>query len=322
MPPPSLAGLKQPRQRKLQPVSMNHIRGSISERVKYRRPLLLVISLIKLAVMDINKHMNHKNALIVTLSLILIISSVLFIHVYHQQQRIIAEQRSIIVRLSQERGFTKIPNSGVSRTNIVAIRTDNYSGVIGKVYVEVKNGSGNVLISTNPFVEPTTQYSIREAVAVAENYTRMNISNKDIVIYFDINGSLIGGPSAGAAITAAVIAAMEGEKLRRDVAITGTIEEGGHIGAVGAVFEKATAAERGGISIFLVPEGQKNLTYYERRVKEHHIFGFTFATVCYKPREIDLGEYMADKMQVVEVSTIEEALAYMIASDSQEFKTA
>ncbi len=260
------------------------------------------------------KYVN-KNTLIVVLSFILITTSVIFIHVYQQQQRIIAEQSAIIARYAYESASTRIPASGTSSANIVAVRTDNHSGVIGKVYVELRNGSGNILISTNPFVEPTTQYSVREAVVVAENYTRMNITNKDVIIYFDINGSLIGGPSAGAAITAAVIAAMEGKKLRQDVVITGTIEEGGYIGEVSAVFEKAIAAERGGINIFLVPEGQKKVTHYERMTREHHIFGFTFSTVYYTPEEIDLGEYMRDKMVVEEVSTIEEALSYMLSED-------
>jgi len=102
--------------------------------------------------------------------------------------------------------------------------------VIGTVHVALKAGTGNVLVNTNPFVEPDTQYSVREAVEVAENFTNMNISNKDIIISFDINGTVIGGPSAGAATTVTAIAAMEGKNVRPDGAITGTIEEEGYIG--------------------------------------------------------------------------------------------
>ena len=49
---------------------------------------------------------------------------------------------------------------------------------------------------------------------------------------------LIGGPSAGAAIAVATVAAIEGKNVSKDAVITGTIEEGGYIGEVGAVFEK------------------------------------------------------------------------------------
>ena len=66
---------------------------------------------------------------------------------------------------------------------------------------------------------------MREAVEVAENFTNMTISNKDSIISFDINGTLLGGPSAGAATT---ITAIEGKTVRPDAAITGTIEAGGY----------------------------------------------------------------------------------------------
>jgi len=195
-----------------------------------------------------------------------------------------------------------------SCANIVAVRSDTHSGVIGKVHVELKEGNGNVLVNTNPFVESTTQYSVREAVKVAENYTNINIANSDIIVYFDINGTLIGGPSAGAAITAATIAAIENKEVRQDAVITGTIKEGGHIGQVSGVFEKAVAAEEKGMELFLMAKGQG---VYEQRIKKEEIFGFTFERVYSTP--IDLKEYMKGKMEVEEESKIDDVVAYMVA---------
>jgi uncharacterized protein len=185
-------------------------------------------------------------------------------------------------------------------------------GEIGKVYVELKEGTGNVLVNTDPFIEPDTQYSVREAVEVAENFTKTTISNKDIVISFEINGTLIEGPSAGAASTVAIIAALEGKSVRQDVAVTGTIEEGGVIGQVGGVFEKAVAAEKNNMTVFLVPYGQEKVVYYERQIEERGRFGFRFTRAYYNPKEIDLNEYFQGKMDVIEVSTISEAASYMI----------
>jgi uncharacterized protein len=210
--------------------------------------------------------------------------------------------------------YTNVSEVGSSSSaNIVAVRSDTRVGVIGKVYVELKDGDGDVLVNTNPFVEPDTQYSVREAVAIAENFTNINVSNKDIIVSFAINGTLIGGPSAGAATTVATIAAMEGTQVRQDVAITGTIEEGGYIGQVGGVFDKAVAAEKDGMNLFLVPNGQKKVIYYEQQIEERNIFGFSFTRVYYTPKEIDLGEYMEGTMDVEEVSTIGEAVTYIIA---------
>jgi len=165
-----------------------------------------------------------------------------------------------------------------------------------------------VLVNTNPFVESTTQYSVREAVKVAENYTHINIANRDIIVYFDINGTLIGGPSAGAAITAATIAAIENKEVRQDAVITGTIEEGGRIGQVSGVVEKAVAAEKNGMELFLMAKGQG---VYEERIKKEAIFGFTFVRVYSTP--VDLKEYMKGKMEAEEVSTIDDVVAYMVA---------
>lgn len=127
---------------------------------------------------------------------------------------------------------------------------------MGTVTVELKEGTGNVLVNTNPFLRragPDTQYSIREAVEAAAAFSQVNITGNDILISFEINGTVIGGPSAGAATIIATIAALEGKTVRLDCVLTGTIEEDGSIGQVGGVFDKAVAAEKHNITRFLVP---------------------------------------------------------------------
>jgi hypothetical protein len=64
--------------------------------------------------------------------------------------------------------------------------------------------------------------------------------------------------------------------------------------------------------LLLVPHGQKSIIYYEQRVEERDIFGFSFTRVYYMPKEIELDEYMEGKMAVEEVSTSGEAVTYMI----------
>lgn len=266
--------------------------------------------------------MDRKNAIIAVLTILLIISTSASYIVYQQQQQMIEAQDDIIEKLISARhagtasraespASINVPE-GANSANIVAVRSDTHLGVLGKVLVKITEGNGDVLVNTNPFVEPTTQYSVREAVTIAENFTNMNVSNKDIIVSFAINGTLIGGPSAGAATTVATIAAMEGAQVRQDVAITGTIEQGGYIGQVGGVFDKAVAAEKNGMTLFLVPNGQRKVIYYEQKIEERDIFGFAFTRVYYTPKEIDLGEYMEGKMEVEEVSTIGEAVTYMI----------
>ena len=64
------------------------------------------------------------------------------------------------------------------------------------------------------------------------------------------------GPSAGAALTIATIAALKHDSIRSDVVITGTINADGTIGQIGGVLEKAQAAKDIGAKLFLVPVGQ------------------------------------------------------------------
>ncbi|RZN37726.1 MAG: hypothetical protein EFT35_05750 [Methanophagales archaeon ANME-1-THS] len=267
--------------------------------------------------------MDRRTVIITVLALLLICSTSASYLVYLQQQQVIEQQGELIEQLitagkAGSSGLHEEPalinrSSGASSANIVAVRSDTYAGVIGKVHVELKEGDGDVLVNTNPFVEPATQHSIREAVSVAANFTGADLSKSDVIISFEINGTLIGGPSAGAATTVATIAVIEGKQVKQDAAISGTIEEGGYIGQVGGVFEKAVAAEKNGIKLFLVPSGQKKLIYYEQKIEERELFGFTFTRVYYIPKEIDLGEYMEGKMDVEEVATVGEAVAYMIA---------
>ena len=279
--------------------------------------------------------MDKKDLAIAVLSILLILSVASSLVTYHYQQQLIENQLQIIRELStggatgsgvstppSTPSSTSIPSTPATAgtftqersasANIVAVRSDTEEGVIGKVNVEVKNGTGRVLANTKPFVEPDTQYSVRTAVKVATEYTHSDMNSMDFIVSFDINGTLIGGPSAGAAITAATIAALEGKKVREDVAITGTIEEDGSIGRVGAVFEKAVAAEKNGIRLFLVPKGQRVVTFWERKEVKRQVGPFSFIQVYYEPKRIDLAEYMRGKMGVQEVSSIDDVVKYMI----------
>jgi hypothetical protein len=62
----------------------------------------------------------------------------------------------------------------------------------------------------------------------------------------------------------------------------------------------------------LVLGGQEKGIYYEQRVEERELFGFSFTRVYYTPKEIDLDEYMEGSMDAEEVARIEEAVAYII----------
>lgn len=218
---------------------------------------------------------------------------------------------------TSESHLTLLPVQNYSASaNILAVKSDDSSGVLGKAVVEIISGKGRVLMDTNPFLETDTQQSAETAVSVAQDYTKKDLSDKDVIISFDIGGELLGGPSAGAAITVATIAAIENKQVKNDVAVTGTISSSGEIGVIGGVIEKAQAAAENGVKLFLVPEELLTLTYYEQQVREGRTrSGFIIQRVYYVPKTIDLNNYTMTEfgMETKGVSSISDVVSYMIS---------
>jgi ATP-dependent Lon protease len=77
---------------------------------------------------------------------------------------------------------------------------------------------------------------------------------KDIHIHVPDGATPKDGPSAGVAMTIAIVSTMTGIPVRSDVAMTGEITLRGEVTAIGGLKEKLLAALRGGIKTVLIPE--------------------------------------------------------------------
>jgi len=197
-----------------------------------------------------------------------------------------------------------------TKVNLVAV-DQNGNGVITPLIVEIKPGNGKALTNVDKLLFwVDTQQSIQIAKAVAENVTGINASNYDLTYTIESNASLIGGPSAGAALTIATVAALEKKTLKSDVMITGTINPDGTIGEVGGVLEKAKAAKEEGAKLFLVPSGQGQQTYLQPVENCVRKLGFIFCETTYKQITVNIGKDVG--ISVIEVKNINDALKYFI----------
>ena len=128
------------------------------------------------------------------------------------------------------------------------------TGGTADIYLEIIPGSGRVFIDSYPLSKLDTQSSTRYANKVACQFANKDCSNYDFLYTIRANASVIGGPSAGAAITILTASLLLGDKLRDDAVITGTINSGELIGPVGGTYEKAKAAQEIGMNFVLISE--------------------------------------------------------------------
>ena len=130
--------------------------------------------------------------------------------------------------------------------------------------------------------------SVFNAASVMRRITGKDLADYDVHINV-VGGGNIDGPSAGTAILAAIVSAVENRPIRQDVAVTGEISLYGRVRPVGGVNEKAYGAKQAGIKTLVIP----------------------------KENEKDIGENHLG-LDIHAVETAEEAFSYIFADDKTE----
>jgi ATP-dependent Lon protease len=154
--------------------------------------------------------------------------------------------------------------------------------------VVLPSGHGNVQLTGQ--LGNVMQESARAALShIRQNARRLAIdpdfmSNKDLHVHVPAGAIPKDGPSAGVTIATAIVSAVRGEPVREDVAMTGEITLSGLVLPVGGIREKALAARRHGVRVFILP--QQNLQ-----------------------DTAELPEEVKKELKFVPVGTLDEALA-------------
>jgi len=199
-------------------------------------------------------------------------------------------------------------NAKVVNIKAVAVKTgEKPEGATIDITVTITPGSGKVFVSTTPYTEIDMQGSAQLAALTACDLLGMDFMKYNFFYEIRAEAPIVGGPSAGAVMTIATIAALKNLSIRKDVFMTGMIYPDGFIGPVGGIPYKLEAAAKSGAKVFLIPKGQR-IVYVQEKVEQKK---GPFIIVTTKTKPIDLVEYGKKfGVDVVEVSTIEEALWY------------
>jgi len=198
----------------------------------------------------------------------------------------------------------------------VAQTTSGYVGVISTITVTIQdNGSGRVFVDTLPLTQIDMQGSARLAVKVANSLVEndeecdINPYNYDYFFVVRTSSPIIGGPSAGAVMTAAVISLLENWTIDDKTVMTGMINPDGSIGPIGGIIQKIDAAYSVGATRFLIPKGQG--TYIETITETVSEGGWTQIITRQVSRNVTDYAWENYGMDVKEVEDINDVLLYL-----------
>ena len=127
-----------------------------------------------------------------------------------------------------------------------------------EVEVNVMEGSGKLELTGN------LGDVMKESAHAALSYIRANAQKlgvapdfyktKDIHVHFPEGAVPKDGPSAGVTVCTAMVSALTGTTVRRDIAMTGEISLRGRVMRIGGLREKTMAALRHGVSTVIIPK--------------------------------------------------------------------
>lgn len=146
-------------------------------------------------------------------------------------------------------------------------------GELLEVEVNVVPGSGKVELTGN--LGEVMKESAHAALSfIRSQADKLNLpsdfyKDKDIHVHFPEGAVPKDGPSAGIAITTAMVSALTGTPVRRGIAMTGEVTLRGRVLAIGGLKEKTMAAFRNGIKTVIIPaENGKDLEEIDQTVRK------------------------------------------------------
>ena len=147
-------------------------------------------------------------------------------------------------------------------------------GTLLQVEVAVLEGSGKIETtgSLGDVMKESAQIAVSYVRSVAGRYgiPADFYKTRDLHIHFPEGATPKDGPSAGVTMVTALVSALTGRPVRRDLAMTGEISLRGRVLPIGGLKEKTMAAYAAGVRTVLIPaENQKDLEELDPTAREN-----------------------------------------------------
>ena len=156
---------------------------------------------------------------------------------------------------------------------VTGLAWTSVGGEVLEVEVNVMDGSGKLELTGN------LGDVMKESAHAALSYIRANAKQlgvaedfyktKDIHVHFPEGAVPKDGPSAGVTVCTAMVSALTGVPVRRDVAMTGEISIRGRVLPIGGLKEKTMAALRHGVTTVIIPSrNERDLELIDQTVRK------------------------------------------------------
>ena len=220
---------------------------------------------------------------------------------------------------------------GVKKFKYGEIEQDDKVGVVtGLAWTEV----GGEILSIETLVMPgkgklelTGKLGdvMKESMQAAKSFVRSRclefgiipptFEKKDIHIHVPEGATPKDGPSAGIGMVTAIVSALTGVAVKKDVAMTGEVTLSGRVLPIGGLKEKLLAALRGGIKTAIIPEeNEKDLKEIPDNVKQ----GLTIIPVKHVEEVLKIA--LTKNLKAIEWAEIEQIPSNNDKETSQESK--
>ncbi len=180
-------------------------------------------------------------------------------------KKLVAGQKSVTVspaNLKDFLGVQKYLPETIAKNNEVGVVTGlawtSAGGVTMPLEVIVLDGTGKIEVtgSLGDVMKESSKIAVSLVRSISKKYGIDSdfYKNKDLHIHAPEGAVPKDGPSAGVTMTTALVSALSGTPVKRDVAMTGEITLHGKVLPIGGLKEKSMAAYRAGIKTVIFPK--------------------------------------------------------------------